>query len=383
MCNECQQASTAHTIGSTTPPGSGPGDRSIAKQLLHNTKVSPGAFKQHAGTLYAEMPDVKLPDDRPLIDRLHEATFDNKEGLRWIKEKYELRTLVRKAHCFTLDSDTSAMVADFSIAISRDLESARRMALPPFPVTWIELDNRARLQRIRDRGVRLTSGAGPIEETMTRVGWLIYPDMEMGGFYAMYVTALDDILFTSPGSFWWHGGSPDPAGAKIEDADSVSKMALGVMESNVCPYDAFPSPSRLYADFLKMEKTPGDEVLMMMNEIAGELRHIWGFLIALGAGQLGVEARTSEARKHDGPLRIMKNGKPLLPLEHKTLHLHLARKMTANSVIARAVTHHKNREHEVRGHFRHLKSGKLIPVRSHTRGDERLGKIEKTYIVQK
>jgi len=98
-------------------------------------------------------------DTRPLIDQLHEATFTNPVGLQWIKDKYGLRTLLRKAHCFTLDAETSALVADFSIAIGSDLESARRMAIPPFPVTWIDVDNRARLGRVKERGVGLTPTA--------------------------------------------------------------------------------------------------------------------------------------------------------------------------------------------------------------------------------
>jgi len=84
----------------------------------------------------------------------------------------------------------------------------------------------------------------------------------------------------------------------------------------------------------------------------------------------------------------MKNGKPLLALEHKELHLHLRPRHTAERVLARAITHHKHRWHEVRGHFRTLKNAdgsvrKRVPVRPHERGDTRLGRIEKTYKVER
>jgi len=52
-------------------------------------------------------------------------------------------------------------------------------------------------------------------------------------------------------------------------------------------------------------------------------------------------------------------------------------------VVTRMVTHHKHRWHEVRGHWRTLKSGVRVPVRPHERGDERLGRIEKTYKVER
>jgi hypothetical protein len=121
----------------------------------------------------------------------------------------------------------------------------------------------------------------------------------------------------------------------------------------------------------------------LMLELSGELRHIWGFLVALGAGQLGMEVKTSSQPLPQGPPPVMKNGKPLLPLEHKVLHLHLARRTTPEKVLARAITHHKHRWHEVRGHFRLLKSGRRVPVKAHERGDERLGRIEKQYRVEK
>jgi len=56
--------------------------------------------------------------------------------------------------------------------------------------------------------------------------------------------------------------------------------------------------------------------------------------------------------------------------------------------VARAITHHKNREHDVRGHWREYRNedGSVrmrVPVKSHKRGDIRLGRIEKTYSVEK
>ena len=351
--------------------------------------VSTNAFKNHAGPL---APPLEI-DDRPLIDKLHEATFHNPIGLQWIKEKYDFRMILRKAHCFTLDRDTSRLVADFSVAISKDLELARRMAIPPFPVTWIDLDNQARLDRVKEMGIPLTktasgeSAAGPV---VPRVGWLIWPATDLGGFYAAYCCDVEQSLMIAPLVYWWHAGQPNPD--PVDDSRSPTKndfmsfLTFGVSKSNVNPADAYPAVTPMHIDILKKEAYR-DDVRGLMSELAGELRHIWGFLIALGAGQLGLEAKTSPQAK---PLteRRMPNGKPLLPLEHKILHLHLAKKHTPDKVVMRMITHHKNRWHEVRAHFRTYKNedGSVrlrVPVKSHERGDELLGKIEKTYKVER
>jgi len=161
-------------------------------------------------------------------------------------------------------------------------------------------------------------------------------------------------------------------------------LTFGMKNVNVHPHDAFPCPTVLHDDLKVRDK---EHVLELMSEISGELRHVWGLLIALGAGQLGMEAKTSVQPKHTD-IRKMPNGKPLLPLEHKVLHLHLAKKMTPARVVVRMMTHHKHRWHEVRAHFRTYKNpdGTVrmrIPIKSHERGDERLGRIEKTYSVEK
>ena len=181
-------------------------------------------------------------------------------------------------------------------------------------------------------------------------------------------------------SYWWHTADPNP-----NKPDVLSKTGK-VMEwlsfgtaGNVGAYDAFVHPSNLHIHY---SETPSKELVDAMTEMAGELRHIWGFLIALGAGHLGASAQyTAQAKPTKAP-PIMKNGKPLLPLEHKVLHLHLNKKTPAK-IMAQAITHHHNRKHDVRAHWRLLKSGKRVPVRSHQRGDELLGRIEKTYRVER
>jgi len=348
-------------------------DDSVARMLLN--------------TVRKEEPPPLLLDDRPLIDRLHEGTFTNAPGLSTIKDLYGLRMLLRKAHCFTLSEETSRLVADFSMAISGDLESSRKMAIPPFPVTWIDLDNRARLNRMRELGISLTPQAAGETEAgapVDRVGWLIHPGVEHGGFHASYCCVVEQGALVAPLSYWWHCGTSAPMREVAGNDVLMQGLTFGMKNVNVHPHDAFPCPTVLHDDLKVRDK---EHVLELMSEISGELRHVWGLLIALGAGQLGMEAKTSVQPKHTD-IRKMPNGKPLLPLEHKVLHLHLAKKMTPARVVVRMMTHHKHRWHEVRAHFRTYKNpdGTVrmrIPIKSHERGDERLGRIEKTYSVEK
>lgn len=124
-----------------------------------------------------------------------------------------------------------------------------------------------------------------------------------------------------------------------------------------------------------------------MFELSGELRSVWGLLLALGAGHLGAQTIHSEQALPAGPHAVAK-GKPVLPLEHKVLTIKLGKRRTIEKVAAMAITGIKKRWHEVRGHFRTKLNpdGSVkwrIPIKPHQRGDERLGRIEKTYRVEK
>lgn len=349
----------------------------IAKSLLNAAR-----WKSHAGPLAPpfSIEDLKL-DDRPIIDVLHEATFTKPIGLACIQDEYALRMTLRKAHCFTLDEATSAMVADFSLATAANLEAARQLAIPPFPVTWVELNNHARLKRMRELQAPLHD-TDPNNPPCARIGWLIHPNLPTNGWWATYVTIIECGVWVAPLSYYWHAGTQHPTPDEYTDAAKyVEWLAFGTA-GNVHGSDAFLYPSNLHIDVTKATEEEGRGIKDVMKELAGELRHIWGFLIALGAGHLGANATYTAQPKPTSAPPIMKNGKPLLPLEHKILHLHLGKKQP-QKIVAQAITHHHNRWHEVRAHWRTLKSGKRVPVKSHPRGDQTLGRIEKTYRVER
>ena len=350
----------------------------------------------------AESPQQAAPDDgRPIIDQIHEGTFTDPTGLRYIKDKYALRMMLRKAQRFVLDSTTSALVGDFSVAVSDDLEASRRLAVPPFPVTWFEIDNTARMKRVRELGVKVLDANDPnvfdkdtkYHEVIARCGWLIQPATENGGYCATYFTSTQHGAVALPMAYYWHNNEPDSIPYNVYGDNNAAAiremqwMLFGMTKCNVHPTDAHLYPSPLHVDVGNL-KQPPKSILEMMAEMAGEMRHIWGLLIALSAGQLGVNTDTSGAVRHAGAPKTMPNGKPLLALEHKTLHLHLAKRSTPAKVLLRAITQHKKRWHRVRTHFRTYRNedGSVhhrTEIAAHERGDARLGRIEKTYRIER
>ena len=246
-----------------------PHNNEIARKLLKRT--TPRLIQVTVTESILERAQTMLDDKRPLIDILHEATFGDDPGMAYIKDKYALRMLLRKAHCFTLDAETSAMVADFSMATVTDLDAARQLAIPPFPVTWVEMDNHARLNRMRKLNVPLTS-YDPANPPAARVGWLIHPTSYDAGWFMTYVTVIENGIWVAPLSFYWHAGSPSLTVRPMGQDKIMEWWAFGTA-GNVHPYDAFPFQSNIHVDFTSL---PVPEVKGVMSEIAGELRHAWG-----------------------------------------------------------------------------------------------------------
>jgi hypothetical protein len=383
--------STTHSHGIKPHPH----NKSVAKDLL--AKAS-----QPRVIVMDETVDISSGKERfvihpktdhlPLIDQLQAATFRDDVGMQWVEDKYALRMLLRKAHCFTLDSETSALVADFSLAIAPDIDAARQLAVPPFPVTWFELDNRARLKRASERGAQLTNTAkGLVDgEPVASIGWLIQQDGP-NSYCATYYCSLDQGMMSCPVGFAWITVR-EPGVWVIPDTkgtQAMNRLLFGMSETNCNPDGAALKPASFQLKRFDVRGNPtiNAQEFALIDEIKGELRHIFGLLVALGAGQLGAVASTVPQPKPDGPPPMMK-GKPLFPLEHKILTIKLSKRTTVEKVTMRAITGIKHRWHEVRGHFRtkYNPDGSVkwrVPVKPHERGDERLGKIEKRYEVKK
>ena len=333
----------------------------------------------------------QLDMTRPLIDIVNEASAKGHAGLSEIADQHGFREMLKKAHRFTLDANTSAMVADLSLAIASDLDGARHMALPPYQVTWIDFDNVARLKRMEERGLGLTPMAkGEVEgPPVDRCGWLLYPGAIEGGYWASYFTLTDEGPVMAPLAWFWAvNEAPDvpeiPPGKEdqVEAGDLLmERLAFGMQGVNVPPryFATCYAPIHKRAQGYTYRRDDYD----IMKELSGELRHIWGLLVALSAGHAGLTMSSRPRARPSGPDPKQPNGKPLFALEHHDLTLHLGKRRDIGRVIQQAITHHRKRWHEVRGHFRKLQSGRLTMVKPHARGDKALGEVTKNYKVEK
>jgi len=361
----------------------------ITGDWLYNTAVRPDPSQPPAGYMRIGqgMPIRKgilanAEVDRPLIDIIHEATFSRPIGLQWVNDIYAFRTALRKAHCFTIDTATSALLADFSIAISTDLDSVRQLAAPPFPTTWFEIDNVARLRRIVELGHKLSEMAS--NDPVARVGWLItsHGDEYLANYCC--VTLQGPVI--APMAYRWRTGargiqSPKDTPTSVANNDRMcfNMKGSGVLTDDASITKAWPIPGE--GEFVLSRQE-----VDLMFELSGELRYIFALLLTLGASNAGATPSFSpQAPSAAAPFEA--KGKTLFPIEHKVLTIKLGRKMTADKVAARVISGHKKRFHEVRHHLRRIKTPdggtRLVKVREHNRGDERLGKIVKTYRVEK
>jgi hypothetical protein len=252
--------------------------------------------------------------------------------------------------------------------------------IPNDSTTWL---SSSALVGLTPTAAGLTDGP-PVPD----VGWLIVttgPDE----YAATYICVTDVGVFAAPISFCWTTAHQPARTVQSRSKQFLDRMVFGMAETN-CDIDgAWLAAAPYQVRTLTKDGIAAisENEFELMGQIAGETRHIFGLLVALGAGQLGAETVLSpQPLPQSAP--IMMKGKPLLPLEHKILHIKLSKRATVEKVALRAISGIKHRWHEVRGHFRtkYNADGTVkwrIQIKPHARGDERIGRVEKTYRVER
>lgn len=330
-----------------------------------------------------------------MAELLHEfqiATFGAAMKMHY-DDLHGLRTLMRKAHCFTLDTQTSAMLPQVSYSIAHDLELMQKVAIPPYPLTWVEIDNEARLTNQEFNANSL--GKDPTD-IIPRVGWLIEQHPTQKTAYRMsYVGSLERHNMRPwmiPIAMWWDVeslGCPwEVAQWAVMKNDDGGNMfsCLGIASVDLLGTGYCIAPGGPYTRNLSTAQL--ESIISLIIDINGELRYVWAFLMMLTASS-GFKASMKPLKREPVEPFIQPNGKELFRLEHKHLVINLSHKRDdVKQATWRALSGARKRLHDVRGHMRTLRNAdgsirKVVSVRPHQRGDRHLGVITKTYEVRR
>lgn len=324
-----------------------------------------------------------------LIDDLHAATWQhNPHGLGYMLDKRAFREVLKRAHCYTLDDETSYLMGQFSVPIINDLEAVRELALPPWPCMWIDFNNRLRLQAMVDLGFGLTDAA---KECVERVGWLIdrHPSQHTA-FRLTYCTTTLQGAIVAPFSFFWDiAGDTCPWPREGRDFTTLdgelrTRLLFNIRELHdkykpSVSFSLCPMPGGTNATFSNYQNMADLQI-----EISGELRYCLGLMLAMNgaASDLTITKGDDYTDKAIAE-RKLPNGKQQFAIVHKRLVIHLHKNRTPQKIAERMITGHKKKRHEVAGHWRTLRNAdgtvrKRVPVKSHERGDARLGRVYRT-----
>jgi len=335
---------------------------------------------------------------KTLADKLH---IDLCRANSFVSDAYAMRNVLRKAQKFTLDNESSAKVSDFSIAIAKDLESARAIAIPPYPLTWVELDNNARHTRAQELGIKKVGVANKItmedinpftaydsSRPVPRIGWLIERHHNQHTAFKMtFVGEVDakvnaGCVFVTPWAWAWDiEGNECPWSILSYSIppDKVSHYSFGVHPSVSVAKSWIVNSYGSYKPFLKD--------IEVLQEFAGELRNCWGLLVALGSLPTIDHAVIRIENPNDTPVEPIKiKDKIVQPFVLRNVTLRIPRLRNINKVVQRCLEGVRKRRHEVRGHFRHYRNAEGVVVRKvwiqeHERGDIALGRVEHRYRV--
>lgn len=321
-----------------------------------------------------------------IADALHQACYMNPtpKGLTFGTDTYAMRTLLRKAHRFTFDAQASDLIGRASALIADGLDAARKKAIPPFPTTFLQVDNEARLLATKDMGVSLTSDAefNPVPT----VGWLIEQDRHQPTAYrATYVTLSvgedPKTVFILPFGFaWdtseklmrcpWHHVEPEFVTA-MKTSYRPEDYLFGIVEAevyNVWATETWSDPRSYQQRFIRG----------MAREMTGELRHIFAALNLFHA--VAVETTAPPTGR-----KLQVSGKVLDELTYSEIKFTLG-KRKLSKIIEKHVTGIRKRKHDVRAHFRTYRNEdgsvkRVTPIPAHERGDKNLGQVLHVYNV--
>jgi len=306
-----------------------------------------------------------------------------------------LRAKLYSARRFVLDPEMSGFMADLSCAFfskaseknsMRDIgaaavEDARRLALLPFDVTWIEYDGRAKHRHLCAQYVALADRVvgdnnfrdfqKTKEEDVAPVeGWLCWTDPDQT-FHAQTISLLNNkYCGVLPVRYHWRIDDRPTGWRRLEgDQRTIPSSWFGKPIAD--PY--LPVGLDYETDQIGFTIAPWSinyNVAPMIEDWKGSMR----FLLALQACMNSESVPTVKAYSPRPQGRFSAGGQSRAFLDFTTVKIKLPKNVTSAEYAVRIVKRTRHRRHEVRAFLRKDRQGeKRIQVRSHFRGDASLG----------
>ena len=285
-----------------------------------------------------------------LADKLNESLMMKPlpRGLHYLKDRSALLTALRRSQRFIFDDNSSRLIAEASIEIADYLDEARKMAIPPFPYTFVQIDNVARITKIHDMGIPLTRSAkiDPVPD----VGWLIERHQTQHTAYrASYVCLTDLGMLVSPWAWSWDitddKTCPWDKYYETDGSSAIVSSMFGMHNPNV--HQCWMTTG--YAD---RDRIADKSFSSAVTELSGELRHIFGFLTLLN--QIPQEV-SEPKRSRTYSASVVGSDKKATPLEYRDAILRLPQRKSLSKIIKRACLGIRKRYHPVRTQWRTFK----------------------------
>lgn len=327
---------------------------------------------------------------------------------------------IAAAHKFSLDDATSAFMSDLGNAsymldlsgndadhadVAKNIsiiEQVRVAARAPFPLTWIEYNSRALMQRSLSAypQIQRTAKLNNVNDVVAREGYLI---RQIDNKVIASLVMGDDgeqfgKVFSLPLSFAW----------SVNDTPLNSPNYLGDIEKSSALFTV--GLVGYETDKIRLEMTPGCQrkdysittLYNILNETTGNCRYLWALLAAINDVPTGIREVTA-AHGYVSPF-----GKFRKFSDHKVVSLMIPKGRDPRKVARAVVAASRRRRHPVRGYFRMYQkgdpcaihdfrpdlndSGKLSChvcgsykrwIADHERGDASLGYVTHSYDVKK
>lgn len=330
---------------------------------------------------------------------------------------------IRGATRYVIDDDLLAFLVPLCAEINgRNLLAAITESRLPHPAVWIEWSEikRQTLMRKYAEDVGKTAMFAPLDDIMPNVGYLLTEQdgednptwwgevFVNGQNTGVQARRVPDKTLLAPLAFTVHPNldsplrdciqieqeSPTSMEARIRDgyehlSNDLRMASAAIGKGYMMSRDSWPDAQSLMDIFSGlscvqsyssewMNQRRSDRWVKLSDDLVnGDARFLICLLSVLNYDWIvkdDVEAKSA--------VRRMRRGKVMPRSSHVTLRIDLPKARGVTMLPAAPVDGASRRQHEVRGHWRrYRKTGKRVWVRSHKRGDAKLGVITKDYLL--